>query len=258
MTRAEAMLHRLAVGIPVSASVVVVIAHPDDEAISLGSALSLFQDVTVVQVTDGGVDIPRIWAGAGVDSRDSHVAFRRAERARAWRAAKWTHPLRECGIPDRQAHMEVQRVIGRLLLMLPSADAVFTHTYEGGHPDHDACAFAVQTACDRLGSQAPERVEFTSYHWNQRRVMGRFYADTSRPEVWAQVSGKRLQRKQRAIAAYASQRQILRWFPPEREGYRLAPRYDFTQAPPPPGCLYERRGLPVTSAEWRAAIARAA
>ena len=45
-------------------------------------------------------------------------------------------------------------------------DAVVTHAYEGSHPDHDAIAFAVQTACALLemdGWKAPVRLEAAGY-----------------------------------------------------------------------------------------------
>jgi N-acetylglucosamine malate deacetylase 2 len=44
---------------------------------------------------------------------------------------------------------------------------VLCHPYEGGHPDHDATAFAVAATCRLLktaGANVPFMGEFTSYH----------------------------------------------------------------------------------------------
>src|SRR6185437_9724842 len=47
---------------------------------------------------------------------------------------------------------------------------VFTHAYEGGHPDHDAVAFAVHAAC-RLSDIPPAIVEMPYYHRQDGRLI---------------------------------------------------------------------------------------
>jgi LmbE family N-acetylglucosaminyl deacetylase len=249
MTRSSVVLHRLRHGIAPSARAVVVVAHPDDEVVGLGGSIGLFQDVTVVMLTGGGKGQP------------DGVAIRRAEREAAWRAADWTMPLIECDVPDQAVHAQAAALIAQLQIVISSALVVWTHPYEGGHPDHDAAAFIVQTACDRLvqrGQPAPERIEFASYHWNGvRRIAGEFYPPSDPAIVGVPIMGERLARKRRARDAYASQAAILRWFRDDRECYRPAPRYDFLRAPLAPGCLYERKKWALTHAEWTKAIVRA-
>jgi LmbE family N-acetylglucosaminyl deacetylase len=260
MTRAVALLNRLTNGIAASALTVIVVAHPDDETISLGGSLGLFLAASIVQLTDGAPADPE-YRSAHRDDLDAYRTMRLVERRRAFNEAGWTIPVTECGAPDQQAHAHLPSIIDTLTLRLTGALVVFTHPYEGGHPDHDAAAFAVQAACDRLtstGQRAPERVEFASYHWNgQRRVHGRFWPDGSVKEFSVRLAGERLDRKRLAVEAYASQHSMMRKFALAEERYRMAPRYDFTQAPPTPGCVYDRNQWPVTSADLRAAMARA-
>jgi hypothetical protein len=51
---------------------------------------------------------------------------------------------------------------GALRLIKP--DIVFTHPYEGGHPDHDFTAFAVHAACRLTKSTKSVIAEFASYN----------------------------------------------------------------------------------------------
>jgi LmbE family N-acetylglucosaminyl deacetylase len=60
----------------------------------------------------------------------------------------------------------IARTLAELIEQIRPA-AIFTHAYEGGHPDHDAAAFAVHCAVglvSRRGTPAPVVNEFTSYH----------------------------------------------------------------------------------------------
>ena len=257
MTAAGLVLKQVRAGEGVPARVLIVVAHPDDETVGLGGTLPLLEAATILQLTDGAPDWPAAWTRAGCPDRAAYRALRGAEREAAWTAAGWTVPVVACDAPDQQAHLRLSALLAPLEVMLATVEVVWTHPYEGGHPDHDTAAWLVQTACDRLGARAPGRLEFASYHSNGlKRIAGDFW-----PCDWAAVRvaipEERLAQKQRALAAYVSQASVLRWFTPAMERYRIAPRYDFTHPPPPPAVWYERLGWPTTGAQWRAAVARA-
>ncbi len=132
--------------------------------------------------------------------------------------------------------------------------AVITHPFEHGHPDHDSTALAVSLACRRLkrrGEAGPVRLEFASYHLEDAgRVFGRFRPGSGPPETEIVLSPAELARKQRAIACFETQTEILQQFPLTAEPLRPAPDYDFRQAPGP--ALYEQLDAMITSAQWLA------
>ena len=73
----------------------------------------------------------------------------------------------ELGFVDQEAIFNLPELAEKLAETLTqvSAKIVFTHPYEGGHPDHDATAFAVHAAQRLLRRRrlpAPEMWEFTS------------------------------------------------------------------------------------------------
>lgn len=138
---------------------------------------------------------------------------------------------------------------------LCGAAAVITHPYEGGHPDHDTCAFIVQCACQRLrraGRPVPVRLEFASYHARDGdTARGVFWPAASCPERVVPLDARQLARKQAALAEFATQRAIIDSFPLDPERLRPAPRYDFTRLPPPGEVLYDRFRWRVTGESWR-------
>jgi LmbE family N-acetylglucosaminyl deacetylase len=162
-------------------------------------------------------------------------------------------------VVDQACVDHVGDLAARLTQLLAGRALVITHPYEGGHPDHDACAMAVQLACERLGAGAPLRLEFAAYHQADGAMVSQaFWSDPSAPEVQPALSADDLARKRRAFAAYASQADVMSHFFPAREAYRLAPTYDFTRPPPPGACLYDGFGWDLKSEAWRRRASAAA
>ncbi len=228
----DLMIARLNAGKPVPGRHVVVVAHPDDEVISFGGALCCLEDVVIVQLTE---DTPE----------------REAERAAAQVAGGWSIPVIFGGSRFRHAHDDAAMLLRLVDSATVGADVVWTHPYEGGHLDHDTAAWLVQTVC---GSDGTRRMEFASYHMGvaKAQVFGNFWPPVDAPPM----DDGRFHRKLAAIAAYRSQAHILRKFlHPAREPYRVAPVYDFTQAPPVPRSRWDAKGYLPTTAAWRDAIA---
>ena len=157
----------------------IVVAHPDDETIGLGAQLGRFDDALLVHVTDGA---PR----DGDDARNYGFAsagrLRRGATGESWTRRCAPATPRGCarlglGIPDKEAWRDLAGLARRIaeLLRAEQPAAVFTHAYEGGHPDHDAAAFAVHAAC-RLADAPPAIIEMPFYHRRDGRlVTGEFF-----------------------------------------------------------------------------------
>ncbi len=257
MTRGAAVLKQLTRGERVTERVLIVTAHPDDETLSLGGSLGLFDAALIVQLTDGAIDDPDAWTKAGVSSRADYATLRARERKAAFLAAGWHLATLDVGITDQETRASLGALLAATVAALAPVAVVFTHAYEGGHPDHDSAAFVVQEACARL-AQPPERLEFASYHWDGvTRRAGVFWPVDGHAVVTVELRGDRLTRKQAALACYASQASVTRWFPVSREAYRIAPTYDFSLAPSTPGCWYDRKAWKTTSAQWRTSAAAA-
>lgn len=237
-----------------SEPVTVVVAHPDDECLGMGGRLPSFSRLTLVQLTDGA---PRNAPAARDDIKPEAYAARREAEASAALLALGAASCdrRRCGVADQEAVYAIPALLADVVRALHGAAAVFTHPYEGGHPDHDAAALVVQMACDLIaldGGAPPCRFEFASYHLHHGAVAtGRFLPNSSGPEIAARLSHAVRARKAAAVACHASQAEVTRWFDLDREPYRRAPRYDFDLPPAPEGALYDRFGWPMTSAAWR-------
>lgn len=234
--------------------VTVVIAHPDDECLGMGGRLPCFDRLTLVQLTDGA---PRSGPAAPKHVKaETYAAQREAEACAALDIlGQSSCDRRRCGIPDQEAVYALPKLLGDIVGALQGTTAVFTHPYEGGHPDHDTAALAVQMACDLIsqrGDKPPQRFEFASYHrYRGALVTGRFLSVPACPEILAQLSPGERERKAAAIACYATQAEVTRWFDPGLEPYRTAPRYDFDSPPNPEGAHYDELGWPMTSSAWR-------
>jgi LmbE family N-acetylglucosaminyl deacetylase len=237
-------------------SVLVVAAHPDDETIGAGGLLPRMKFPFVVTVTDGSPRDPADARRAGCASRKDYARLRREELLGALSVAG-IEPgrSRALNLVDQEASLEMAYLTMRLVDVLREVNpaAILTHSYEGGHPDHDATAFAVHAACARVASP-PAVFEFTSYH----AALGNggaievcdFLPGLDEPETVTLSVGAR-DTKAHMISKYASQIHMLANFPVEVERYREAPVYDFTQAPHPGKLFYENFDWGVTGDRWR-------
>lgn len=243
----------------------VVVAHPDDEALGAGELLTRLTDAGIVIVTDGAPGDGTAARAAGFDGNDTYRRARAQETADALALiGRSDVPVSRLDIPDQQAALHIPRIVSRLMEIMRAKPVryVVTHPYEGGHPDHDASALAVHAACFLLredGCAAPLPVEMTSYHLaGDRMAYGGFLPATDAGPVKTLALGAAEQdRKRRMLQCYGSQYHIVTEFPLDAEHFRAAPSYDFLE-PPHPGPLgYETFLWRMDGAGWRRAAGRA-
>ena len=247
-----ALLTALAQDEAVDAPVALVVAHPDDETLGLGARLAHWPQLTLIHMTDGAPVGMGDARRAGCASREAYAAARAAELDAALEGLA-ARPVRRLayGFTDQSCVDRLPELIDRLVADLRGQAAVLTHPYEGGHPDHDAAALAVQAACARLGSAAPVRLEFAGYHQGPHGPTSGVFPDGDPGEI-CRAEAIDLARKRAALDAHATQAAVLARFAGPGERLRLAPSYDFARPPPAAGALYDSYGWTLTSAVWRA------
>ncbi len=254
----------LAVPSHASLRFMVLAAHPDDDVIGASVLLARFPDSLVVYLTDGAPHDSRLWTGGPHDSREQYAKTRCAEAIRALVYAAVPEENVCClGAVDQEASFEMPFLTATFsgLLEQYCPNAIVTHPYEGGHPDHDTAAAIAQMAA---GSGFPI-IEMTSYHSRDGQcVTGEFLVSATirddgveLSEIAVELSEKDRERKRQMFNAHGSQRRVLEGFPIDREPLRPSPGYDFSR-PPHSGVLwYESLGWPMTGARWRELTASA-
>ncbi len=232
---------------------IVLVAHPDDETLGAGGLLlRLAPDVHVMHLTDGAPHDHWFAAEAGCATREDYAALRQRELDSAL-AIAGIDEVTQLGAVDQEAARDLVRLSRRFALLVARLQPrlVVTHAYEGGHPDHDAAAFVAAYARHRTGCTV---WELPLYHEHGRQC---FLPRAGTPQIDVPLDPTARAVKRQMLDCFASQAAVFAEFAVDRERFRPAPSYDFTQPPHPGRLYYERWRWPLDGEGWRALAARA-
>ncbi len=261
--RGAEILEILAERRTVEQRVMIVVAHPDDETIGMGAQLCRFHDALLIQITDGAPRDGRDAATHGFSTIADYVFARRDELRAALEAGQAGGVRTEVvGVADQETCLNLVTLTKHILRRLreEAPEVIFVQPYEGGHPDHDAAAFAVAAAGRLMASKGrspPATIEMTAYHADGPKLATGTFLPTDRPITTIELGTADRLRKRRMIDCFMSQHDLLAGFPTEVERFREAPHYDFLQAPHQGELHYERLGWGITGEIWRRHTQRA-
>lgn len=234
------------------------VAHPDDDVLGFGGRLRVIDAaVHVAYVSDGAPARPEYYPYLAYATRASYAEARRREADRALRLAG-VPPSRvyRLGGVDQGVVRQLRKLtpVARALIEEIAPDAVLTHPYEGGHPDHDSTACIVHLALHqvraRVPSQPPALLEFASYHERCGvQVYGEFLPRAGARERVVALDPASRALKQQMLDCHGSQKAVWQSFPLSVERFRVAPRYDFRE-PPAAAFLYDRMDWGSTGSEF--------
>jgi LmbE family N-acetylglucosaminyl deacetylase len=232
----------------------VLVAHPDDEAVACAALLQRIRAPLVVFATDGAPRDSFFWQQYG--SRAEYARLRHEEAHHALlavgvRRLEW---LNGGAFIDQELFRSFPRAYEELLAIARrhQATALLTLAYEGGHPDHDACSALAFAAGRELALPVWEA---PLYHAAAGTPARQQFLAAAGTEQSLQLTSAELERKRTMWAAYSSQAITLQDFDPQRELVRMQPAYDYSQ-PPHLGALnYEAWQWPMKGNEVSAALA---
>ena len=232
---------------------VIFCAHPDDETIGAAGVLLRNPTAYVVYLTDGAPRDSAFWP-ARYKSREDYALVRRREAESALSVAGvMPDRLISLGGIDQEASHEILAYASYFVSLLRriAPDVLIAHPYEGGHPDHDATALIASMAARRLTSGKPELLEMASYHGFQGKLVTGKFLGAEKPSLVVELSAIEIEQKQKMLAAYQSQGEVLRSFQVGNEALRTAPAYSFNEPPHPGQLWYEQLGWRISSRHWR-------
>ena len=236
----------------------VIVAHPADEVVGAGCLISKLVDVTVLHVTDGAPSDMEFARAAGFNEREEYAATRRNECISALAMANVpADRIIDLEVTDQCASNYLADLTRKIMTFLQhsGADIVLTHPYEGGHPDHDATAFATHAALRLMtsnGLRPPSLFEMALHPGKDgMKKVPEFLPGQEKETTTLVLDERATALKQRMFECLQSQRESLRVSPFGPEKFRQPERYDFT-APPNGGTLhYQSFDWAPTWDEWQ-------
>jgi N-acetylglucosamine malate deacetylase 2 len=236
--------------------IAIVTAHPDDETLAFGVVMRRLKGVHVVLATDGSPRDMKTQRVLGFDSVEAYRDARHIELTAALAVAGVpASALTRLEFPDKEAAHNLGAFAARLrsFFSAKAIRAVLTHSYEGGHPDHDAVAAAVALA---TRGSAIEVVEAPFYRSRDGRfAVQSFTPIEGLPIVEIPLTAEDAAHKLAMVACYPSQAAVLGGLRPRIERFRHMPAYDFSQPPNGAEVHYEKGFFPWN--DWAKATAHA-
>lgn len=215
-------------------STLVLVAHPDDESIGCGILLQRIACASVLLCTDGAPVVARPWY-----TRLTHKRKRCAgKRLSEFRAASTIAGVRQIrtmpGIPDQTLYKSLERaadLIAQFVVEL-RPDALLTHAFEAGHPDHDSCAFLSRWA----GRKFSVPVWEMPLYYRPTPSSPLIYQEFLHPnghEISIRPAPDELHKKKLMLSQHRTQAAVISEFDRTRELFRPQPEYDFSVNPNP-------------------------
>jgi N-acetylglucosamine malate deacetylase 2 len=236
----------------------IVVAHPADEVAGAGCLISKLADVSVLHITDGAPRKTTDLVDAGFKDVSEYARARRQECIDALSLANVPQErVVDLALPDHGASEKLATLAKRVMTFLQEAgaDIVVTHPYEGGHPDHDATAFAIHAALRLMkenGFRPPVVFEMALHPSDDgKRKIAEFLPgyNTEMTTLLLDERGKALKREM--FDRLTTHRECLHASPVGPERFRRPARYDFSVPPQSGKLYYETFDSSIKSDEWQ-------
>jgi LmbE family N-acetylglucosaminyl deacetylase len=237
--------------------VLFVVAHPDDVVVAAGARIGYVASLTILHVTDGTPRTLNTAQKAAFNNRKLFALTRRAELKSALELITGKSRLHSLPIAEQEACYHIAD-IARWIVQLARKGQVamlVTQPYEGGHPDHDACAVACRCAVELLKREEVNLplLEVSGYHFDGARMRGgAFIPRIGVPAARVPLALQDRNRKLAMLDCFQSQPATLELLPLRAERFRVAPGYNFNAAPHAGPVLYELLESGMSSERWRA------
>jgi LmbE family N-acetylglucosaminyl deacetylase len=241
-----------------SGRTLILVAHPDDEAVTCAALMQRMEEPHVLFCTDGAPLDPYFWGRHG--SREAYSLLRQQEARLALSRVgvtkvEFLKTRSEEHIIDQQLFERLPEAVGAVFQVIDRVHphALLTLAYEGTHPDHDSCNFITSVIAREYALPAWEMPVYKLFRKDSRDF--KTFVPAPQPYVLLKPTCDEIARKRRALEAYASQGDFLVRFDSVEESFRPLPEYDYAQ-PPYEGVLgYEAWQWPMTGKQVSAAFA---
>lgn len=243
---------------PLLGRTLIIVAHPDDEAVTCAALMQRMREPHLLFCTDGGPLDPYFWNRYG--SREAYSLLRQQEARLALSHVGVSNVEFLTGrsgehITDQQLFQRLPEAIEGALQVVRRVrpDAVLTLAYEGTHPDHDSCNFITSIIAHEQSLPAWEMPVHRLFREDNLQFQP--FMPEAEPYILVQPTPEESARKRQALKAYVSQGDFLVRFDSAEESFRPLRQYDYTR-PPHGGVLnYEAWQWTMTGKQVCAAFA---